>query len=117
MDRNDPRLTLHLIVKEADDIAFLLKGITYDEFNEDMRTQKAVCLSLLNIGELTKRLSMEFRESHPEIPWRRMTGLRDYVAHQYDAINFKIVYDTAIIEIPYVFKAMLALLTDKLIDE
>jgi len=41
------------------------------------------------IGEATKRLSEDFRNSHPEIPWRSMAGMRDVVIHGYDHVDLE----------------------------
>jgi uncharacterized protein with HEPN domain len=47
------------------------------------------------IGEHCKRLEQEVRQRHPDIPWRAMVGLRNIVAHAYDAISPAIVWRTA----------------------
>ena len=39
------------------------------------------------IGEATKNLSNEFRDKHPEIPWRQMAGMRDKLIHGYFGVN------------------------------
>ena len=38
---------------------------------------------------------MQFRERHPAIPWARMIGMRNRVAHGYDAVDLDIVWTTA----------------------
>ncbi|MGK7899999.1 MAG: DUF86 domain-containing protein, partial [Hormoscilla sp.] len=40
-----------------------------------------------------KRLSMQFRQNHPEIPWRNLAGMRDIIIHEYDHVDFDIVWD------------------------
>jgi uncharacterized protein with HEPN domain len=67
-----------------------------------VRTQEhdAVIRRLTIIGEATKRLSPEFRTNHPEIPWRAMAGLRDFVVHEYDVINLEIIQDVVNDELP-----------------
>ncbi|MDO5846127.1 MAG: DUF86 domain-containing protein [Methanocorpusculum sp.] len=39
------------------------------------------------MGEATKQISPEFREAHPEIPWRGMAGLRDKLIHGYGIVD------------------------------
>ena len=43
---------------------------------------------------------MQFRERHPAIPWARMIGMRNRVAHGYDAVDLDIVWTTAQERIP-----------------
>ena len=55
---------------------------------------EACVFNLLQIGEMTNHLSAEFRESHPDIPWRLMVGLRNRLVHDYDGIRLMIVWET-----------------------
>lgn len=50
-------------------------------------TQDAVIRNLAIIGEAVKRIPQEIRDLHPEIPWRKMSGLRDVLIHDYEGIN------------------------------
>ena len=50
---------------------------------------------LSSIGEAVKRLTFEFRGSHPEIDWRRWAGLRDIVVHAYDVVDVPQLWDIA----------------------
>ena len=43
--------------------------------NDEMRLE-AILYDFIVIGEATKRLSTEFRNAHPEIPWKEMAGMR-----------------------------------------
>jgi uncharacterized protein with HEPN domain len=45
------------------------------------------------IGEATKGISQQFRQQHPEIPWREMVGMRDVIVHEYDQLDFDVVWD------------------------
>lgn len=52
------------------------------------------------MGEATKRLSDEFRNRHPDIPWRQMAGMRDILIHAYDHVDIEEVWRTATDSIP-----------------
>ncbi len=62
--------------------------------------RKAVCMSLINIGELTKSLSQSYKAEHSQIPWKNISGLRDITAHKYHTMNLDVVWAVATIEIP-----------------
>jgi uncharacterized protein with HEPN domain len=52
------------------------------------------------IGEAVKRLTMEFRERHPSVPWREWAGLRDVLVHAYDVIDHPQLWDYAATDVP-----------------
>lgn len=48
---------------------------------------------LLRIGQAVARLEDEFTVAHPEVSWRRMKGMRNFVAHNYGAVDYAIVWN------------------------
>lgn len=82
------------------DIEIFIEGINFDDFAKNHLIRKAVCMSLINIGELTKSLSTAFRTEHKEIPWKNIAGLRDVTAHKYHSLNLDVVWSVVINEIP-----------------
>ena len=44
------------------------------------------------VGEATKRLPADFREQYPDIPWKKMAGMRDRIIHGYDNVNLDVVW-------------------------
>lgn len=79
----------------------LLNGFSQEEFATDERTARAVCMTLINIGELVKSLSPELREAHREIPWRAIAGMRDVTAHKYQTLSKEDVFKTCTVDLPY----------------
>jgi len=70
MVRRD-RLLLQKISDEMFSIENFVHGLCLDTFLEDEKTQKAICMTLLNIGEMVKVLSEEIKQKSPSISWRR----------------------------------------------
>jgi uncharacterized protein with HEPN domain len=80
----DPQSLLDII----DSITLIFEYVTdWEDLVQSNKDQDAVIRRLTIIGEATKRLSMAFRESHPQVPWKDMAGLRDVVVHDYDEID------------------------------
>ena len=86
----------HIRQATADAISFV-EGLSKEEFLEDRRTQQAVVMSLIIIGEASTKimdLHPHFAEAHSHIPWRSMRGMRNRIAHGYFDINLDVVWDT-----------------------
>ena len=76
-----------------DEVAYLRgAGGNVDEstFLSDAILQRAFIRSLEVIGEVAKRLPLEFRAAHPEIGWRGMTGMRDRLHRGYFGVDLAI---------------------------
>lgn len=67
----------------------------YEVFCGNPTYRNAIAMCLMQIGELTNKLSQEFKEEHSEIPWRAIRGMRNVVAHEYGRIDVETVWETA----------------------
>ena len=68
---------------------------SYEQFEADFIYRNAICLCLLQIGELSGKLSNEFKEDNGEIPWRAIRGMRNMVAHEYGHIDILTLWNTS----------------------
>ena len=59
-----------------------------EDFLASTLLQDGVIRNLQVIGQAVKRIPDDVRSRYPDIPWRSMTGLRDVVVHDYDALIF-----------------------------
>jgi len=93
MDKRD-YILLKKILGEADMIADLISGYDCESFIKDEKTKRAVCMTLINIGELVKLISDELKRSNSSIPWRSIAGLRDVTAHGYMTLRMEDIWVT-----------------------
>ncbi|MEX2246569.1 MAG: DUF86 domain-containing protein [Dehalococcoidia bacterium] len=70
------------------------------QFSGDEMRQDAVIRRLEVIGEAARRLSDDFRSSHPEAPWRSIIGMRNALIHLYDEVNLDEVWRVATEDVP-----------------
>lgn len=85
------------IQQAAIDACSFVEGMGKDEFLADKRTQQAVIMSLIVIGEAATKVMDgydEFIQSHAEVPWRSMRNMRNRMAHGYFDINLDLVWST-----------------------
>lgn len=92
-----------------------MEGQTKDDFLADKRTQRAVVMSLVIIGEAaTKTMDRyaAFIELHPGLPWRSMRGMRNRIAHGYFDINLDVVWETVQVALPDLLRQLPAVRQD-----
>ncbi len=88
------------IFKEIEVIEDLIIGYDLEKFSSDERTKRAVCMTIMNIGELTKSLTEDFRNTYSSIPWKSIAGMRDITAHKYQTLKMGDVWVTIVNDIP-----------------
>ena len=100
--------------REKQDVAFLWDMLTYareivDEFMPGVsrevyldatQIRRSVERSLQLIGEAAKHVSKDFREEHPEIPWRQIIGQRNVLVHEYGEIDDDLIWDLITTKLP-----------------
>ena len=92
----------HMRQAAADAIGFV-EGMSRADFLNDKRTQQAVVMSLIVLGEAATKVMdryPEFANTHPQIPWRNMRGMRNRIAHGYFDIDQDVVWDTVQTALP-----------------
>ena len=102
---NESRVADYLdhMQQAATDACSFVEGLSKDEFLADKRTQQAVIMSLIVIGESATKIMdqhAKFADQHPEVPWRSMRGMRNRIAHGYFDINLDVVWDTVQTALP-----------------
>jgi uncharacterized protein with HEPN domain len=85
------------------------QGMDKDSFLQDIRTQSAVLHQLMVMGEAVKRLSGDYRNQHPHIPWKLMAGMRDKLIHGYDIVDLDEVWKTVEVDVPQALPLLEAL--------
>ena len=63
-----------------------------DTFVADRMRYHAVVYNIMIVGEAANMLTFEFREQHPETPWRQITGMRNFLVHGYHQVEKDIVW-------------------------
>ncbi|OGD79154.1 MAG: hypothetical protein A2Y64_08435 [Candidatus Coatesbacteria bacterium RBG_13_66_14] len=90
-----------------------VKGCEYEDFEADSMCQAAVIRQLELIGEAVKCLTEAFRDRHPEVPWKRMAGMRDVLIHGYRRVNVSDVWKTVKELIPGLIDKAEAILSEE----
>lgn len=102
----DPEVLLgDILVYSRRAIAYL-KGVSRDEFVRNTGIQDQVIRCLEVVGEAARRMPEDARSLHPAIPWPQMAGLRNRLAHEYDAVDMGAVWVTATRDLPAIVQSI-----------
>jgi len=98
--------------RAATRIAEFMSGLDLKRFRADYKTQSAVIHQFLLVGEISKRLSDDFKVAHPSIRWSAMARMRDKLIHHYRGVDLEQVYKAASVEIPRLLEFLRSQLPD-----
>ena len=100
MPSKEPSLQLQDILDAIGMIGAFTRDMSFEQFREDPKTIAAVERKLLVISEAAVRLGEEAPALIPEMPWRNIRGLGNWLRHQYDRVDVAMVWSTVIGDLP-----------------
>lgn len=92
------------IIKHCNKINKKMNEFTREQFNADEDIVEIICFNILQIGELAKNFDSQFIATYNKVPWNKIKGMRDKVAHGYDKIDMDRVWYTALDDITPLLK-------------
>lgn len=93
-------IILQKVLSEVKIAGEMMQDCTLDAFLANEMLKRAVCMTVINVGELVKNLTEDCRLAHPEVPWKDIAGFRDIAAHKYQTLRMEDVYETTISDFP-----------------
>jgi uncharacterized protein with HEPN domain len=92
------------LVEAGRQIQEFTAGITFNEYLRHQLLPSAVERQFEKLGEAARKVSSSFRNEHPEIPWRRIIGLRNILTHRYYAVDHAEIWTIIHDELPPVLE-------------
>lgn len=103
---------LRHILDETNYLITTSQGLNKKDFINDQTLKRAWVRSLEIIGEAVKQLPPNFRTDYPEIEWRKIAGMRDKLIHNYFGVDYDILWDAVINEIPHLEQKIMQILEE-----
>ena len=95
MSRRDVTDALADMARYTETAVRMVGGMTLDELQAAERTTLALEQAIEILGEAAGRVPQDWRERHPDLPWREMIGTRNRLAHGYFATELFILHEIA----------------------
>lgn len=108
----DPKIFLEDILDSIALIEQYLLNMTKEDFLKSTGLQDQVVRRLEIIGEAIRHIPHELRAHHPEIPWKKIVGMRDNIIHEYFQVDLYIAWETATTGIQKLKRQILAIKKD-----
>jgi uncharacterized protein with HEPN domain len=89
----DYKVYLEDILQAITKIIDYTTGLSPAAFAGDAKTFDAVVRNLEVIGEAAKAVPEAIRSQHPEVDWKKITGLRNILIHQYFGVDAELIWD------------------------
>jgi uncharacterized protein with HEPN domain len=94
MTQRDDQVYIEHMLDTANKAIDFVAGLSREDFDNNEQLRLAVTHLLQIIGEAARRVSLDFRNTHPEIPWKAIVGMRSKVVHDYLNVDEDVVWDT-----------------------
>ncbi len=94
MSQRDDQVYIGHMIDTANKAVGFVSGLSREDFDNNEQLRLAITHLLQIIGEAARRVSLEFRDAHPEIPWKAIVGMRSKVVHDYLNVDEDVVWDT-----------------------
>lgn len=80
------------LIQYIDKILLYTKSMSYEDFLNNSMVLEACVFNLSQMGELVKKIDKNYEKENDHIPWRQIYGLRNKIVHDYEGVNFTLLW-------------------------
>lgn len=102
----DSKVYVQHMLDHSREVVALTQNLPEAEFNRNRVLRLAVTRLIQIIGEAARRVPDDFKQAHPLVPWQDVVGMRNILVHDYLSVDDRIVWRTAVQELPLLVKQL-----------
>jgi len=113
MPRHDPLVRLRHMLDYAREAVDMAASRTRVQLQQERMFALALTRCVAVIDEAGRRVDTDIQARYPEIPWGDITGMHDRLVHDYDVIDFKLLWDTVTVDLPPLIEQLERILAEE----
>ena len=110
---DDDKLRLQHMREACDEVLLFAQDAGRADLAGNIMLRRALMMSMGIIGEAASHLSEAWRDAHPDVPWRDIIGMRNYLFHAYHSLDDAILWKAATESVPALIPQLDAMLVEK----
>lgn len=112
-ERSRDNSRLEHMLQAIERIRRYTSGKTFEDFIADDMMYYAVVKNIEILGEASNMLTEEFRNGHPQTPWKQVSGMRNYIVHEYFQVDNNVVWDVITNDLPILEQQVIGYLSEE----
>jgi len=99
-------IIIRKMIKYCEDSIKYIDGLDFESFSGNELILTFSIFSLSQLGELSSKLDDEIMIAHREIPWNALKSILNRIVHDYDGVQYRIIWDTLVNDVPLLIEKL-----------